>query len=166
MRSLRIICADEGREHSARSWVSFSVDSLTACGNLGNFINFSGPHFPHLQSENVELDYLCSFFLHSNVLWCQVILSNAKEPLQLCSVLWKGSESLAFMPCGPGPPQPPYPCLMLRILSCIRKTREYPIHMRKERICAESIWFHLDTGEDVLVGHLARYTIVLFVRKF
>lgn len=62
MGSLKIIYADQGREHSTKSWVSFSVDSLAAYGTLGNFINFSGSHFPHLQSEGVELDYLHSSF--------------------------------------------------------------------------------------------------------
>lgn len=63
MGSLKTTCADLRREHSLRCWVLFLVDSLTAYGNLGNSINFSGSHFPHLQNEDVELDYLCSLFV-------------------------------------------------------------------------------------------------------
>lgn len=87
MGSLRIICADQGREHSTKSWVSFSVDSLTAYGTLGNFINFSGSHHPHLQSEGVESDYLCGPFAVKYFYDAKSFQLMQKEPLKLHSVL-------------------------------------------------------------------------------
>lgn len=131
MRSLRITCSDRGKEHSIRSWVSFSVDPLTAYGTLGNFINFSGSHFPHLQREGFELDYLYSP-LCSNICGTVSFQLTKKSPCSCIQYCERALHSPAFIPYGPGQLQWPNPCLMLSILSCVRKMRKYPIHIEKQ----------------------------------